>query len=265
VRIPLALVAVVMAAVVVAGSATGQSTTPPPENPCLGADAAELLCPNLRMHPPADLKITKTASGRTLFHATNSIDSRGEGPAELRGKRYGRHYMTADQRVLLVGGGRRTLKTPAYLGFKHVPGRDAYWKFKDAAVFELWTLDKNDNPLTKLRTGPKQYYCLRDLFRTAPKLAGSPPKRVYPACNEEKSTTAITLGTSIGWSDVYPTTYPEQYIDITGVKKGRYGYIQIADPKNGIWENDEDDNAAMTIVSLPSGKPLGTRAPMPRP
>jgi hypothetical protein len=265
VRVAFTLLGAAAIAAGVANSAIGQDATPAPANPCLGPDAAELLCPNLRMHAPADLKITRTASGRTLLHATNSIDSRGEGPAELRGKRYGRHYMTADQRVRLASGGRRTLRTPALLGFKHVPGKGVYWKFKDAAVFELWTLDEHDKPVAKLRTGPKQYYCLRDLFRTAPKMAGSPPQRVYPACNEDKNTTAITLGTSIGWSDVYPTTYPEQYIDVTGVKKGRYGYIQIADPKNGIWENNENDNASMTIVSLPSGKPLGTRTGMPRP
>ena len=261
-RTPLALIAAVAVLAGVTASATGQ-TAPPPENPCLGPDADELLCPNLRMQPPANLFVSTTRGGRRLLHATNSIDSRGEGPAELRGKRNGKHYMSADQRVRLRGGGRRTLKTPAYLGFKKIPGQGGYWKYKDAAQFEIWTLDADDNPVERVRVGPKLYYCLRDLVRTQ-RMRGSPKRRVYPACNQNKRVRAVTLGTSVGWSDVYPSSYHQQYIDISGLR-GRYGFLHIADPKNGIWENDEDDNTAMTIVSLPSGKPLGTRGPMPRP
>ncbi len=271
VRLPLAtLIAAVALAVAVAVGATtasgqgGQIPGVPALNPCLGADAAELLCPNLRMQPPSDLRVSKTRSGRRLLHATNSIDSRGDGPAELRGKRDpGKHYMDADQRIALRGGGRRTVKTEAYLGFKHIPDQGGYWKFKDAARFELWTLDAQDRPLELVRVGPKQYYCLRDLEHTKPG-PGSPRRRVYPGCNKDRRTTRVTLGTSVGWSDVYPSTYHEQYIEITGLR-GRYGFFHIADPENGIWETDESDNAAMTIVSLPSGRALGTRGPMPRP
>jgi hypothetical protein len=262
-RLPLALLTAAALAAGVAASATGQGTTTVPENPCLGGEAAELLCPNLRMRPPSDLRISTTRTGRRLLHATNSIDSRGEGPAELRGKRNGKHYMEADQRVRLRRGGRRTFKTRAFLGFKNIPGQGGYWKYKDAALFEIWTLDDDDKPVELIRTGPKQYYCLRDLFRTRA-MAGSPPERVYPSCNQNRSIGAVTLGTSVGWSDVYPSTYHEQYIEVTGLR-GRYGFFHIADPNNGIWENNEDDNAAMTIVSLPSGKQVGTRGPMPRP
>ena len=264
VRAPLALAAI---AVIAAGSATaarGPGGTVVPVNPCTGPEAAELLCPNLRMQPPSDLRVSTTRSGRRLLHATNSIDSRGEGPAELRGARKpGKHYMEANQRVHLRSGGRRTISTPAFLGFKHIPGQGGYWKYKDAALFEIWTLNENDEPVERVRVGPKQYYCLRDLVRTRAS-SSSPPRRVYPGCNQNKNITRVTLGTSVGWSDVYPSSYHEQYIEITGLR-GRYGFFHIADPNNGIWENSEDDNAAMTIVSLPSGKRLGMRGPMPRP
>jgi len=235
-----------------------------PQNPCLGPDAAQLRCPNLRMRPPSDLYVTKTASGRRLLHAKNSIDSSGDGPAELRGKRpSGKHFMEANQRIVQTDGRRRTIETPAFLGFKHIPGQGGFWKFKDAAQFEIWTLDVNDNPVERVRVGPKQYYCLRDLVRTSASKR-SPESRVYPSCNKDRNSTRVTLGTSVGWSDVYPATYHEQYIEIQGLS-GRYGFFHIADPRNGIWEDDEDDNAAMTIVSLPSGRALGTRGPMPRP
>ena len=262
-RIVLALAAAVSAAGIGAGSgARGQVAVQ--ENPCLGPEAAVLLCPNLLMRPPSDLYVTKTASGRRLLHAKNSIDSRGEGPAELRGKRAsGKHYMHANQRIVQTDGGRRTIETEAFLGFKNIPEQGGFWKYKDAAQFEIWTLDAGDNPVERVRVGPKQHYCLRDLVRTSG-MSGSPPGRVYPACNKDRGSTRVTLGTSVGWSDIYPATYHEQYIEITGLR-GRYGFFHIADPRNGIWENDEADNASMTIVSLPSGRVLGARGPMPRP
>ncbi len=60
----------------------------------------------------------------------------------------------------------------------------------------------------------------------------------------------MTLGTSPGWSDIYPPTYPEQWIDVTGLRDC-FAYAHIADPKNGIYESDEDNNEAQVIVRLP--------------
>ena len=74
----------------------------------------------------------------------------------------------------------------------------------------------------------------------------------------------MILGTSVGWSDVYPSHYYEQYIDVTGLQ-GRFGFFQVADPKNGIWESNENDNAGETVVKLPSGRVLSTHGQIDRP
>ena len=60
----------------------------------------------------------------------------------------------------------------------------------------------------------------------------------------------MTLGTSPGWADIYPPAYPEQWIDVTGLR-GCFAYVHIADPENGIYEANEDNNEAQTIVRLP--------------
>ena len=60
----------------------------------------------------------------------------------------------------------------------------------------------------------------------------------------------MTLGTSVGWADVYPPTYPEQWIDVTGLR-GCFAYVHIADPNNRIYESNEDNNEAQVIVRLP--------------
>jgi hypothetical protein len=92
-------------------------------------------------------------------------------------------------------------------------------------------------------------YCLRDLQRTRPR-ARSPRRRVYPACNTKPGTRRVRLGTSVGWSDIYPATYPEQYLDVTGLR-GCFAYRHTADPRNGIYESNERNNTAQVIVRLP--------------
>ena len=60
----------------------------------------------------------------------------------------------------------------------------------------------------------------------------------------------VTLGTSVGWSDVYPPTYPEQWIDVTGLR-GCFAYRHVADPGNGIFESNERNNSSAVTVRLP--------------
>ena len=156
--------------------------------------------------------------------------------------------------------------TRAALVYKDVPGYrfgngsvgDAsYWKFRYAAGFQLWSIDSHRRAVRLVRLGPKLDYCLRDLFHTSPR-PGSPGGAVYPACNQNRGVRTDVLGTSVGWSDVYPSDYPEQYIDVTGLH-GRFAYVQIVDPFNLLYESNEHNNRSETYVSLPSGRVLGQR------
>jgi hypothetical protein len=220
-------------------------------NPCLVPErAARLRCPDLRMSPPFNMFLSRTRSGRLRLHAANSIDSVGRGPAELRGRRDGRWTMAARQVVYRRDGTKRWLDTGARLSFKAIPGQYRYWKYTHAARFELWRLDKRGRRVRLVRVGPKVTYCLRDLQLTNPGLPRSPSGFHYPACSQEFGRRRVTLGTSVGWSDVYPSTYHEQYLNVTGLR-GCFAYTHIADPKNGIYESDETNNAGTTVVRLP--------------
>jgi hypothetical protein len=60
----------------------------------------------------------------------------------------------------------------------------------------------------------------------------------------------------VGWADVYPATYHENYVDVTGLR-GCFALWQTADPTNVIAETDELNNAARTVVRLrPPRQPL---------
>jgi hypothetical protein len=237
---------------VAAASAQGQQAPPAPQPPktrCLYEAFYKLRCPDLKMKRPFGLQI-QWAHGRRLLRAGNSIDNVGRGPAELRGIRTSRRTMHARQRIYKLGGGHVTFRTGARLRYTFGHAARYYWKFRRAARFELWRLTKRGKHRYLARHGAKISYCLRDLRRSHEYLARSPRHRVYPACSTNPFKRRVRLGTSVGWSDIYPPTYLKQYVDVTGLR-GCFALVHIADPGNAIFESNEKNNASQVIVRLP--------------
>ena len=191
----------------------------------------------------------RVVRGRTVLRAGNSIDNVGLGPAELHGTRLGSRFMKGRQRIYKRAGGRLGIDTGARLFFKFVPGQLRYWKFYRAAAFTLWRVDANGDRTDLVRRGPKVSYCLRDLVHSRPGRPRS-PRLVYPACSTDPAKRKVTIGTSVGWSDVYPPGYPEQWIDVTGLR-GCFSYQHKADPTNVLYESNERNNSASVTVRLP--------------
>jgi hypothetical protein len=219
------------------------------------------------MSAPAKLHLDRsTIPGHVLLRAESSVNNRGSGPLEIRAHRIGSHPMAVYQAIYDRSGHRHLFRIAARLVFKYVPGERyehervgnfSYWKFEHAAAFQLWSIDPHRRAGQLVRTGPKVDYCLRDLVRSQPS-ARSPSLPVYPACSQNSNTNSDVLGTSVGWSDVYPYEYPEQWIDVTGLH-GSFAYLQIADPDNLLMESNKKNNVSETYVALPSGRVLGHR------
>jgi len=232
-----------------------------------------LRCPNLVMSAPSQLHLDRsTIPGRVLLRATSSIDNRGDGPLELAARRVRRHRWSVYQAIYDRRGRRHLFGRRVRLVFKFVPGERygfgsvgaaRYWKMRHAAAFQLWSLDRGRHAVRLVRTGPKVDYCLRDLMRTAPS-ARSPGLAVYPACSRDPALRRDRLGTSVGWSDVYPYSYPQQWIDVTGLR-GTFAFVQIADPERLLLETSHADNTSETYLQLPSGRVLGRRTRVSRP
>jgi lysyl oxidase len=220
------------------------------ENPCLGPEAAGLLCPNLRIGPPGDLYLQHSGS-RVLLRATSDVRSRGRGPMEVRGTRNGWRSMRTRQRIYRVGGGHLDLRSRASLRFTSVGAYfgGSYWKVHQLARFELRRVGPRRRLGRVVRTSPKLNYCLRDLERTRPGRR-SPAGRRYPGCNQNPYRDRVTLGTSVGWSDIYPADYDKQWIDVHGLR-GCFAFVMTVDPQQLLFESNESDNSSRRLVRLP--------------
>ena len=215
--------------------------------------AAHLRCPDIRMAPPRDVYLQRTRRGRVLLHATSSLDVYGRGPLDIVARRATKYSMRAYQVIHRAARPVYRRRIPrSRVVFKFIPGQGGYWKFANAARFELWTLGPR---MHMVRTGEKLVYCLRDLRRTHPG-PWSPLWPVHPGCAQSLGATRVTLGTSVGWSDIYPSGYYEQYIDVTHLH-GCFGLWLVADPLNALWESNEINNASGVIVRLPPVRPGG--------
>ena len=242
-----ATVALSLAVAALGAGSADAATTP---NPCLGPEAPQLLCPNLKIGKPADLYVERRG-GRTLLRATSDVKSRGRGPMELHGRRNGWHSMRVNQRIHRAGGGRLVVPTRATLHFTDVGAYfgGSYWKVHQLARFELWSVDGQHRLVRRVRVGPKLNYCLRDLERTRPGRR-SPAQRHYPGCDQNPYRDEVTLGTSVGWSDIYPADYDKQWIPVGGLR-GCFAFTMTVDPQRLLYESNEHDNTSRRLVRLP--------------
>jgi hypothetical protein len=221
-----------------------------PANPCRTVEAKRLLCPDLRIGKPAELYVQQSG-GRTLLHATSDVESRGRGPMELHGSRNGPHSMRVTERIHRRGGGRLVVPTRATLHFTDVGSYfgGSYWKVHQLARFELRRVGPKRRIGRVVRVGPKHNYCLRDLERTRPG-RDSPARPHYPGCDQNPYADAVTLGTSVGWSDVYPADYDRQWIPVDGLR-GCFAFVMTVDPQHLLYESNEHDNSSHRLVRLP--------------
>jgi hypothetical protein len=231
---------------------------------CDRAAELRLRCPDLVMRRPYAFHLRKSRAGRELLATANAIVNVGDGPLELRGRRTGPRRMASRQVIRAARGGEpRVLEEDGEIGYFDTRGRGVYWKFRDAARFELWRLDPDTGARLELvKTSPKLYYCYRDLRRVRRLTDGRPypasPRRPqFGACSQTGGLSRVTLGTSVGWADIYPWHYPQNWIDVTG-RRGCFAYVHIADPRNHFRELDETNNASSVTIRLPWRGPSAT-------
>ena len=248
--------AVLLATALLPVAAGAQEAPAPDTNPCNDV-VLRLVCPDLRMAPPADLHVRKVGKVVRLL-ATNHIVNVGQGPLELRARHDGNRrtsgyrFAEATQVVRDAAGAPVFFPMAGWIYWKAIPGQGHYWKYWRAARFELWTLNPDGTRAKLLRTGPKLSYCFRDLRRVRT-WKRTPKRRVYPACSQTLGRKELRLGVSPGWADIYPSTYHENWISVTGLR-GCFAFVHRADPLGDLVEEHEDNNLGQRIIRLPPRK-----------
>ena len=166
-----ALATICCAAVLGTAASAAAAAAPLDPNPCLTVFAKGPALPGHR-DGPALGHLPRHGSPspgvRCCAPATRSSRS-GRGPVELHGVRYNRVYMHARQRIYKRGGGWITVRTGARLRLKFAHLSRYWWKFFNAARFELWRARRDGQAhAARCAPGPKVSYCLRDLTAHAP-------------------------------------------------------------------------------------------------
>jgi Lysyl oxidase len=210
------------------------------------AAAATDRLPDLGMARLRELSIdTATIPGRRLLRFTTVIVNVGAGPFETIGSRpdTGTIQMAVRQRIYNEAGSYRDRSTPAVM-FWAGDGHD-HWHVRDVEAYELTRLDNG----RRVGTGAKHGFCYFDNTPYRLWLPGAPSSPVYGGCGTAGDLT-VTTGISVGWGDTYPAAIAYQWIDITGLKSGRYRLRATADPANWFAETNNTNNTTWVKLRL---------------
>jgi hypothetical protein len=151
--------------------------------------------------------------------------------------------MSVAQRIRTSAGSYREISTPAVM-FWAGDGHD-HWHVRDVEAYQLTRLDNG----RRVGTGAKHGFCYFDNTPYRLGLAGAPSSPVYGGCGTAGDLT-VTTGLSVGWGDTYPAGIAFQWIDITGLKAGRYRLRATADPANWFAETNNTNNSTWVNLKL---------------
>jgi hypothetical protein len=232
------------------------------------------LLPDLETRLPTDLEIVTARKGNRVerrLRFDNEVMNVHNGPLELYPRSADcdddgdvRNDRLAVQRIYEDkdnnGSFERGIDTESREAYDiSVPGGSCmvfhaahrHWHFEDFASYELKRL--NDGKVVASST--KVSFCIIDIQRRQPDLAGSPSDKYYTQCDRNS-----TLGVSVGWSDEYHSTLADQHVPLTGVQDGTYCLVSTVDPASKLVEKSRANNAAGAKITI-SGNTVTPRYP----
>jgi hypothetical protein len=210
------------------------------------SSAATDQLPDLGMARVTDIRIVKTNDGRRLLQFSTTMVNVGAGPFEVYATRPDTSTTTwsVSQRIYTdTGSYLRPISLPLVLG----GDGHLHWHLRDLAAADLIRLDNG----SKVGTSNKRGFCFWDNVEYRLTLPGAPASAVYgePGCGRSTST-VVSMGLSVGWGDIYPSTLPDQNIDITGLVAGRYRLQLTVDNNGQFVEVSESNNVTWVDLQI---------------
>ena len=184
---------------------------------------------------------TTEQPGRVLLRFTTTTANQGAGPIELiGGETHPDGTQDVYQRVYYDNAGFQDVLAGVYV---HHPEHN-HIHFEDYAVYRLRRFIRGGGVGDVVASGEKISFCLLDFITYDRQLPGYPQFPVYSFCGTGKQ------GISVGWSDIYDKSLPDQWIDVTDVPSGVYWLEVEVDPSNRLMERDETNNVTRIRILL---------------
>lgn len=221
------------------------------------------LLPDFEQRPPTDLSIRSVVRGhrrRFVLGFDSATDNIGLGPVVITASRSSRRlpFMRASQVVRLATGGRRqTFPRVGVLRYVYSPSH-SHWHVMGFQRYELRRASDHALLLRDRKSG----FCLADHYAHAPgSFLNEPPGPVFNDYCEQGRPEAIAVhqGTSVGYTDRYPSHFHGQNLDLTGVRAGTYVLVHRANRRFLFRELRYENNAASVRIRI--GWPNGRRSP----
>ena len=114
-----------------------------------------------------------------------------------------------------------------------------HYHFTGFVEYKLYRIS-DSTPNVEIVAGRKQAFCLEDYERI----------RGFKGAGKGKFTCS-NQGITVGWQDVYRSYLDCQWLDVTGVPAGVYQLKVSVDALDKIAEEDEGNNTAVVLVTVP--------------
>jgi Lysyl oxidase len=231
--------------------------------------AADDMLPDLGMYQLLDFHIEQTPDHHRLLRYTTIIVNVGRGNFQAEGSRASSAdpEMSVVQRIFDDRGGSRVRRTNARM-FWAGDGHD-HWHLRDLETSLLNPLD-DAGGRARGRASAKHGFCFFDNIRFNLLLPGAPLGAFYTGCGTDPTVLNQSMGLSVGWGDAYYYDIAYQWVDITGLRAGRYRLAAVADAQNWFRESNDYNNFTWTDLRLrgdaePQVIGQGPFIPLPQP
>jgi hypothetical protein len=173
--------------------------------------------------------------GRTLLRVSVATPNSGQGPLELRGSSSSPDIY---QRIYHLDGSWED----AYAGTFTFHPTHSHIHFDDWVRLQLRSVTPEGEPGEPVGSGTKTSFSIVDVQAYDLSLPGAAPFAQYEG--------GLVQGISVGWSDVYNASLPDQWIDVTDVPSGHYYLEAVVDPDEHVREVNEGNNVARILIEL---------------
>jgi hypothetical protein len=217
--------------------------------------ASRQRLPDFDQQAPSDLTV-RWSKGRYRLGFTSSTDNVGLGPVWIRGVRNGRRKTMDAAQLVRFAGGVQILPRVGTMRFT-IADFHRHWHLLRFQSYELRRAGSFGLVVRDRKSG----FCLLDRWGLTRKRVRRLPRASFLGnCGQgHPAARRIEHGTSVGFTDRYPSHFHGQNLDITGVRPGRYWLVHRANPFGRLRELDYENNDAAVLIRL--SWPNGRRAP----